>query len=120
MSLISRRIHDFSDHEQFYDCGTIILYDICIAKFVNPSSAGDFACSAGELGIESESLSLQPKAADLASMLNASICKPERNDKRSITFFQLVIQNNGNQPYLRERCHICGHSATKKQTSLIA
>ena len=46
---------DLSDHEQFYDCGTIILYDICITKFVNPSSAGDFACSAGELEIECES-----------------------------------------------------------------
>ena len=32
------------------------------------SSAGDFACSAGELEIESESWSLQPKAGDLASM----------------------------------------------------
>ena len=28
---------------------------MCITKFVNPSSAGDFACSAGELEIESES-----------------------------------------------------------------
>ena len=40
---------------QFYVCETIILYDMCITKFVNPSSAGDFACSAGELEIESES-----------------------------------------------------------------
>jgi len=44
------------------------LYDTCITKFVNPSSAGDFACSAGELEIESESWSVQPKAGDLASM----------------------------------------------------
>ena len=68
MSLISRRFQDFSDHEQFYDCGTIILYHICITKFVNPSSAGAFACSAGELEIESESWRLLPKAGDLASM----------------------------------------------------
>jgi len=40
-----------------------------------------------QLESESESLSLQPKAGDLASTLNASICRPERNDKRSITFF---------------------------------
>ena len=33
------------------------------------ASAGDFACSAGELEIESESWSLQPKAEDLASMI---------------------------------------------------
>ena len=39
-----------------------------MTKFVNPSSAGDFACSAGELEIESESWSLQPKAGDLAYM----------------------------------------------------
>ena len=69
MSLISRRFHDFSDHEQFYDCGTIILYDICIAKFVNPSSAGEFACSAGELEIVCESWRLQPKAGDFAAMI---------------------------------------------------
>ena len=68
MPLISRRFHDFSDHEQFSVCGTIILYDRFITKFVSPSSAGDFACSAGELEIESESWSLQPKAGDLASM----------------------------------------------------
>ena len=37
-------------------------------KFVNLSSAGDFACSAGELEIKSESWSLQPKAGDLGSM----------------------------------------------------
>ena len=66
MSLISRRFHDFSDHEQFYDCGTIILYDICITKFVNPSSAGDFPCSAGELGIESESWRLGIYAIEIA------------------------------------------------------
>ena len=30
-----------------------------MTKFVNPSSAGDFACSAGELEIESESWTLQ-------------------------------------------------------------
>ena len=48
------------------------LHDICITKFVNPSSAGDFACSAGELEIESESWSLQPKAGDLASMQDES------------------------------------------------
>ena len=41
---------------------------MCITKFGNPSSAGDFACSAGELEIESESWSLLPK--DLASMYN--------------------------------------------------
>ena len=66
MSLISRRFHDFSDHEQFYDCETIILNDICITKFVNPSSAGDFACSAGELEIKSESWSFGIKQRRLA------------------------------------------------------
>ena len=44
------------------------IYDTCITKFVSPSSAGDFACSAGELEIESESWSVQPKAGDLASL----------------------------------------------------
>ena len=39
-----------------------------MTKFVNPSSAGDFACSAGELEIESESWSVQAKAGDLAYM----------------------------------------------------
>ena len=52
----------------FYVRRTIIyfIYNYIEKKF-NPGSAGDFACSAGELEIESKSL--QPKAGDLTSML---------------------------------------------------
>ena len=101
MSLISRRFHDFSDHEQFYDFGTIILYDICITKFVNPSSARDFACSAGELEIESESWSLQPKAGDLASM---KYCLAVDDGRRSghgrvvLLYSELCVQIWGGSP----------------------
>ena len=72
--LISRRFHNYLDHDRFYVCGTItyMTYRLQI-KFFNPSSAGDFACSAGELEIGSESWSLQPKAGDLACM--KMLCK---------------------------------------------
>ena len=44
------------------------LYDIHITKFFSQSSAGDFACSTGELEIGSESWSLHPKAGDWADI----------------------------------------------------
>lgn len=51
----------------FYVCRTIIYY-IYIEIKCKPSSGGDFACSAGELEIDSENWSFQPKAGDLTSM----------------------------------------------------
>ena len=42
-------------------------------NFFSPSSAGDFACSAGKLEIGSESWSLKPKAGDWASMISFTI-----------------------------------------------
>ena len=47
-----------------------MTYFTYFTKFFSPSSAGDFACSAGKLEIGSESWSLQPKAGDWASMIS--------------------------------------------------
>ena len=44
----SRFLAGFSDHDRF-----IINYFTCILKNINLTSAGNFACSAGELKIES-------------------------------------------------------------------
>ena len=65
LPLISRRFHDFSDHEQFYICGTII-YVIYVLQ--NLLTQAQLEILLAQLEIESESWSLHPKAGDLASM----------------------------------------------------
>ena len=55
----------FADGDWFYALWYNNLYDIRITELFSLSSARNFACSAGELEIGSESWSHQPKA-DLA------------------------------------------------------
>ena len=68
MPLISRRFHDFSDHEQFYVCGTIIYMIYVLQNLLTQAQLEILLARLEPVEIESESWSLQPKLGIYATL----------------------------------------------------